>query len=1248
MVLREKDVRHKFSVESYIGYPTLRQTAIPLAASKDGKKFEGLLIKAFKLDPYVARQFIYVDPRIVYKKHYNEKGPLLTKKEEEKEPILTEKKEKLLLTEEKVLKDYPALSSLAKKNISSDGLFYPPDVLFNDNIVNDVYPSLFGKSKNDANPLEMSKGQKILLENGGWIVKPMINFSQISSIKTKDGSVKYSTLTKKSVGFERRKTSLLPIKKSFVSEKEFEEWIKPEETENFADPYIFYKGKNPSSMEQINLCRYGTSLRARIQDAYFKDFMRVTGYGLYVDIPESILNKKVELQTELEKVKESSKIEELDKVLEKEYEYRNNVKAEAKNIFSAINNVSYLLSSSSLWEDSGTIEKIDIKKGELEKITDPFERSNLEKEIDNLERSLSYTKDRVRKDIGIVKESYKEMFDLLTPNADPEKEKRRIDALIKLNRVNNTNLPKEEASKTKFEILPSDSEEEKTKKVDAFVRKFSEDYRKANINNRINACKIVTVLNSLQNHKGWHNRIIPNKLYGDVSENGINDPETIDTFLNANEDSIQDASFPNQVKLALKSIENNARLLNICKEDDPTACIHPDEIQNLGLYGLRKHKLNGGIKEYKQSNQYQFPEGMSIFTFIDVPLVFYRLTSDTEDRYKVFSDLQQKVKDSGKDYISNPELNIRSLNDLKRVSDALKLSLTDYDEGIPFMPFRNSYNSKINEKREAFNTIYKKARKDILDGYDTTTAKSFPKVKEKWSILKKARDEDISEMEKYLNLWNDLPSKSVKEKEEIYKDLAMLDEEDVIPTDIDSEIRNLLKTRLTISDSQYYGIDTDYHFEPIPVYDKDGKEISSFKWKEMQGCLKGSFDVTGTKRVFVKPSMTLVDGDGNLIRWKKVDKDGKEISLSIPEIQETIKKNPKASENASDPKKWKWLCIGGTDNIDRNFFENQNNVPFGLKYVDQRRAINIYKNNQPSDMKTIDEALVKDSVANALRDIAKTAFNAIQIGSIASMPAYESFIKIDSEKDSMDFSKDPKEFITKKVDELSEDDIKDRIEKFSLLDTLINPDRFNFDSIQQFAEFGVTDVDRRNKAFFELLKKVEDNQEKVGTQNQWAVIYSLIKDGNPNDYINYIGKDNRVSMINVNSIWVDPSQNAMIRRRKNIKMKKFGLPDNIYVNPFDLTSEGEKTDTEEKIKKIKEEITESKNPKEKYIRYEMIVNLDGVKKERKDRKKNSVIAIDTNLRDIFLEISNNQQTPSNFTCGEGKVFDPVTKTCKPI
>jgi len=1222
MVLREKDTRHKFSAESYIGYPVLRQNAVPLAVNKNGKNFVGLVIKAFRLDPYIASQFIFVNPNIIYKKHWNEKGPMIASEMVHEDPL--DESSPLILKR-------PLLNIIHKKNRKDKGLFYGSDVLFNDKIVNDVYPNMFGKVKENANPLEMTKGQKMLLENGGWITKPFITYNQLQK---NDISGKYIDITKKTQFTVSKSNSFKSIKTSFTSIDDKKKWIKSKKTLNPHDP--LYVAKEPlSSMDQVNLCKYGTTQRTDIRNAYFKDFRRITGYGLDIHLPSHIKNKISTLENNLKIAKESEKYnisEELNNTIEIANTFILDERVKSKNIFNAFNNI-LNLNKNSYNHNIKILNEIDTLKKKSP--SDAFEEREISDKIVKLENSLDY-------DVGIIlgnKDNIEKSFtlieDILTKKGIPEEESLRSIAVSKLYKINKQKLTIDESVKsvdTKFGILSTDNDDIKREKIINFVKSFNTDFKDATITRRTNACKIITVLNSYQNHKGWHTRVTPNRIYGDKSHQGINDPKSIDQFLNSTEESLTKSSVPDQIKLVLSNLKDNSDLLNICDSDDPTSCLHPDEIQNLGLYSLKKKRIDGGYKEYSQSSQYQFPDGMSIFTFLDVPNVYYRLTNDMTDRYNVFNDFQSKIRDASKDFVDIPDMNIKSIKDVKRVGKALQLELLDEkEETIPFMPLKNNYNSSSYKKN--FKDINKEAKSDITTSASySTTSVSFPKVKSKWNEMNIIRKKDIAELNRLVEIAETFESKSEKEKEDLWREITYSDSSTPLPSNITEELSNQLKMRLTIKKDQYYGADTSRHYDPKPIIDTTTGDIVKFDWKENRGCFKGTFDVG--KNISLRPNTLLLDGNGEIIRYQKIDKHGKTINLSIPEIKKELLVKYHDDPDKADPQNWKWTCIAGEKEHDKEYFEKEYNVPYGIQYVNQRRAVNIYKNSYPKSLNTIDEGLVKDSVSNALQDIAKTAYNAIQLGSIASLP----------------------EFISNGKTEMTDPtSVQNYVKNKTIIDTLVNPNRFKFESIQELPDPSnpTSDVNNRNAAFGTLLKKVNENQKLVGTEEQWAIIHSLIKDGNPEDYKKYLGKDNRLTTININSIWLDPSQNSLVRRRKAIRKNKFGLPNKIATNPFDpyITDE----DKNIAMKKIDDIWTNALdgNKKESDLSSQELANvhkkissIGELIAGRQYQKSKSVIALDTNLLDIFKDITQNQITPTSIKCDVDKIFNKNSGKCE--
>lgn len=254
------------------------------------------------------------------------------------------------------------------------------------------------------------------------------------------------------------------------------------------------------------------------------------------------------------------------------------------------------------------------------------------------------------------------------------------------------------------------------------------------------------------------------------------------------------------------------------------------------------------------------------------------------------------------------------------------------------------------------------------------------------------------------------------------------------------------------------------------------------------GCLRTQLQHEKGSISINSGDLVLLDGKNDLIRWKDSNNKRKTVKQVYSEILSTS-----GDEQKADPHRWKWACIAD-GKIDPSYLnklpeENQ----FKIKKFVSRRSVELdYRKNTDKIKLAVDS----DSVANALKDIAIDASNAIHLGGITQMKDY-----IDGGN------------------------------------SILFKEENDWNTIRKGGNI------EKRQASQELMKTIDSIQNSFGTKNQFNIIKNLVSN------------EKNVS-INSNSIWFDPQSKILVQRRKDIATSSYGLPKDLFINPVRKTLDG--------------------------------------------------------------------------------------------
>lgn len=607
-----------------------------------------------------------------------------------------------------------------------------------------------------------------------------------------------------------------------------------------------------------------------------------------------------------------------------------------------------------------------------------------------------------------VKKSAKELLESLLYKQDSQNsEKDRLKTLSQI-----TGLSESEA-KNRYTLKKNAKLVEANRTAERLAKRVKLNFENQSVQKRDDACKLVTVLNNLQERKGWHNRITP--------MDSVDTPKKAYKALSGEKDS----TIQNDLKKASESLKNTANLLKICEDpNDPTSCLHPTEKEHLGLYGRNK-----GGNVFKQTSWMEPSEEMRAYALIDVPLIFYQRSGDNSGRIELLRKLRKGIKESGQEK-RDPLDEIHSFDNLQRFGKIVDTPLVDPNESkINFAPDVSLRSERLQKSNE----------------------------------IKEKIDEYYSGMEPFV-VTNELRSfRPVKDSE--------IRRQKLFPDSTDESERNLTLFDSPIDESMVY----PHQLLTYPIKE-DGSE-------EHTGCLAAQFREGDRSVSITSGDLVLLDGMNTLIRWKNPDGTRK----TIRDVYDEIIANGGSRSRAS-PSKWKWSCIADTD-LDPSFAENlPNEKKFKFKKFTSRRAVDLHYRKEGEDNVTL--AVDKDSIANALKDIAIDASNAITLGAMTQMDGY-----IQGNQDLL-FNK-----------------------------------KFDWNDIRKGGS------PQRRRKVNELKQRIDQIQESLQTTDQFNVIKDLVS-------------NERNTSINATPMWFDPQAKVLIQRRKDIKKKNYGLPKSLYISPI--------------------------------------------------------------------------------------------------
>lgn len=537
---------------------------------------------------------------------------------------------------------------------------------------------------------------------------------------------------------------------------------------------------------------------------------------------------------------------------------------------------------------------------------------------------------RMPTEIGVFNE-------LFTEKADKNEEKARIEVLKSLTGLKQKDLQTEYTINTNLDQNNRDD----NIKVREFIDKVIENYEEISLDNRTKACKLVTVLNNLQDRKGWHNRITPNKST-DTAEKAH--------YVMTGKDNVK-YNINSDLKAAAKDIKETVDLLNVCDSfDSSQSCLHP--IEHIGLYG------NNENNKYDQNASIE--SNFRTYALIDVPLTFIQKTTDAKERVKLIRQLKRSIKDTAVKY-ENDAKNIINFKALSRFANAIDLPLTDPSTTtIQFAPDVGDENSNLTDMSKQIEKDIESSLKTGISSY-VYGSDAFINFTDAISELK-----TITEDEFNANTADDIIKKRVDLDVPINSNMWYPHELSTHNKDANTKHIGCANVSIKVSDNKSVRV------SPSNMVLLDGRN-EIIKWK---------------------------DEDGNRKKIKEVYDKIKRDLQNDKELQKNKDELKKEILIKANPLNWKWACVADTDVIDDNGMIQKTIYPdmaldlegdvsgknFKFNKIKSRRVVDLYY--RKNDANEIKMAIDQDSVANALKDIAVDASNVINLGGVTQMPNY--------------------------------------------------------------------------------------------------------------------------------------------------------------------------------------------------------------------------------------------------------------------
>lgn len=273
---------------------------------------------------------------------------------------------------------------------------------------------------------------------------------------------------------------------------------------------------------------------------------------------------------------------------------------------------------------------------------------------------------------------------------------------------------------------------------------------------------------------------------------------------------------------------------------------------------------------------------------------------------------------------------------------------------------------------------------------------------------------------------------------------------------------------------------------------------------ENNKCVNTKIKIGSRKQKF-NPKLILLDGDGNLIKYKKENGDRLKIEEVIKIIEEEYEQQKikeismldKKSDNynekkqliekkynpnkATDVRNWYWTCIAQNNDMeDENYLSKEDSIPYTISTINQNRKFDLYnlaKNQNSSN--TVKDNIIKNSLADVLSDVAIILHNVINIGNMTQINDY-----VENNDWNILSELNPKSYKTQLKDRIPEFDkinkkIKSNMEIFNLekeykiIEELAKNEYYSFPSI---IRNGVLLNDEQN-FILEKRKMVANNQE---------------------------------------------------------------------------------------------------------------------------------------------------------------------------
>lgn len=603
MVLRLSETNPDFFVQTYVSNDVLQSYTVPLTVSNN--KITGLIPKIKALDPRIARQFLAIDPKIIANRFRDDDG----------QPVIS----------------HQVITDILAKSTDPWALRSTEELLRDPIMQSQKFTSYFDTPLNAHD--EITKGRAMVIENGGFLVRPLIKEADIL------GKIPIADFD----AFVQHNKALFPTHD--------------------------HQGYTRDDSPGINACTYANPAGIVLEKSLFDDFKRVTNIddqqvfaGLVNPIVNVIYNR------------DAGTVD---------------IRGNTTQLFVKAND------SSAEMVRRDQLKAFGLRDDQIDDVTvDINDAISNYKELDRLNQDLQALEGQAPSAdlINIYNEVlgiYDNILQLIDENADTVKIHEKLDELTgtylqtlpqDIKTYDQAMLLKDirqrrqsaEAEIIQYERQSDEINDQRSSilsRIETVGSKLPNKVISKGINvvkngfttmaseRRDDACKLVNALRSYQEHTGWQNQVI----------SSINNLDLSNKFSEWHSDD-NDNDLRQKLTEAITKAERTVKLLDICDQGDSDCKYHFD----LANIGLDQNKENTGS---------MLQTDVQIYTFLNFPLTFIAKTDDPKRKREMLSYFVKGINDLRIDHVDKSH--DVTINKLQWLGNLIQLPLIA-DHRIPF------------------------------------------------------------------------------------------------------------------------------------------------------------------------------------------------------------------------------------------------------------------------------------------------------------------------------------------------------------------------------------------------------------------------------------------------------------------------------------------------------------------------------------------------------------------------------------